>query len=400
MEVLSLLSKQTGVMKIILVFFLFLLLFLGLAGVSSASYDPSSTPNNKFGIHILFPQELADAAKLVNSAGGDWGYVTIPIQYSDRDVIKWQNFFNDCQTYHLIPIMRLATDPYFANTGVWRKPMEYDILDFANFLSTLSWPVKNRYVILYNETNRYDEWGGEPPSPKDYADLVMYAEHVFKAASPDFFLITAGLDNASPNDRIKYMDNFEYLREMGAANPDVFKNIDGFASHSYPNPDFSKPPTLKSPEGTSTYEFEEDIISGFAGSSKPVFITETGWNAQKLPGSVISAYYKDVFSNLWGQDQNVVAVTPFLLDSQNGQFDKLSFMKENVLTDYGKTYQDIGKTKGLPFTTPINIPIRKVQSGVVLSVFDFKRVNDREISIKLDSGLMKNFFKAILSIGK
>ncbi|HVZ67767.1 MAG TPA: hypothetical protein VG917_05940, partial [Patescibacteria group bacterium] len=48
-----------------------------------ASYDPTSKPNNIFGIHILFPTELDKAAKLVNTNGGDWGYVTIPIQYGD-----------------------------------------------------------------------------------------------------------------------------------------------------------------------------------------------------------------------------------------------------------------------------------------------------------------------------
>ena len=40
-----------------------------------AADSPFAHPNNKFGVHILFPSELSDAAKLVNSDGGDWGYV-------------------------------------------------------------------------------------------------------------------------------------------------------------------------------------------------------------------------------------------------------------------------------------------------------------------------------------
>ena len=35
---------------------------------------------NKFGIHILDPSELQQAAELVNSSGGDWGFVTIVIR--------------------------------------------------------------------------------------------------------------------------------------------------------------------------------------------------------------------------------------------------------------------------------------------------------------------------------
>ena len=38
-------------------------------------------------------------------------------------------------------------------------PNEYDLIDFANFLNQLPWPVNNRYVIIYNEPNQENEWG-------------------------------------------------------------------------------------------------------------------------------------------------------------------------------------------------------------------------------------------------
>ena len=53
-----------------------------------AVYDPISVPNNHFGIHILETSELDQAAKFVNSSGGDWGYVTMPIRANDRDLSK------------------------------------------------------------------------------------------------------------------------------------------------------------------------------------------------------------------------------------------------------------------------------------------------------------------------
>ncbi len=379
-----------------LLFIFFVLFLFSFTTKSYAFYNPVSLPNNIFGIHILFPAELSDAAKLVNSGGGDWGYVTIPIQYSDRDIVKWQNFFNDCSTFHLIPIVRLATDPYYINTGVWAKPNEYNVLDFANFLNSLTWPTKNRYIVLFNEPNRYDEWGGEPPSPKDYADLVMYAEQTFHNENPDFFLITAGLDNASPNDGVKYMDNFVYIREMGNYNSDVFKNIDGIASHSYPNPGFSVPPLVNAQESTSTYKFEENIISRFAGSEKPVFITETGWSSERLAGSVIGSYYKTSFESIWEQDKNVIAVTPFLLDSQNGQFDKLSFMKNNELTAYAKVYQDLQKQKGLPPTNPMSIPALSPRFTASVPTFKFGDPNGGILGIKFDSGLLRSYIKEVL----
>src|SRR5207245_3843448 len=62
---------------------------------SFAAENPLAVPNNKIGVHILFPNELPDAVKLINSNGGDWGYVTIPIQSGDRDIEKWQHFFDE-----------------------------------------------------------------------------------------------------------------------------------------------------------------------------------------------------------------------------------------------------------------------------------------------------------------
>ena len=47
---------------------------------ASAAENPLAVANNKIGIHVLDPSELPAAAKLVNNNGGDWGYVTIPIQ--------------------------------------------------------------------------------------------------------------------------------------------------------------------------------------------------------------------------------------------------------------------------------------------------------------------------------
>src|SRR3989344_2545451 len=145
--------------KIILL--LLLLLFLLSPTVSYAIEDPLAVPNNKFGVHILFPDELKDARTLVNSENGDWGYVTIPIQATDKDIVKWQKFMDDAKELHLIPIVRLSTEGDYFNTNVWRKPTEADILDFANFLNSLNWPVKNRYITVFNEVNRANEWGGQ-----------------------------------------------------------------------------------------------------------------------------------------------------------------------------------------------------------------------------------------------
>lgn len=355
-------------MKKAFVFFVLSLFVVLFPSRVSAFFDPLSRPNNFQGIHILFPSELQDAAQLVNSKNGEWGYVTIPIQAGDKDLDKWQSFMDDCRRLKLIPIIRLSTEADPQNTNVWRKPTATDVLDFANFLNSLVWPIENRYVIIFNEENRYDEWGGEAPDPSAYADILSYAYDTFKDRSSDFFVIMGGLDNAAPNDKVKFMDNFYYLRKMYDSNPQVFKKIDGFASHSYPNPGFVAPPLQHQLEGITTYQYEYQTINAKSDHKVPVFITETGWDSAKLSESLISRYYQIAYDNFWNKDKDkIVAITPFLLSSQGGAYDVFSFIKNGKRTQYYVSSEQMEKTKGEPL-------MQKVQGVTAAKVGQLKKL--------------------------
>lgn len=324
-----------------------LILSFSLVKSSYAVYDPASKPNNMVGIHILFPSELSEAARLVNSTGGDWGYVTIPIQASDRDLVKWQSFMDDARINHLIPILRLATNGDYFNKVSWSKPTDGDVLDFANFLNSLNWPTKNRYVVIYNEPNRGDEWGGTP-DPAEYAEILSYAVDVFKQRSDEFFVLSAGLDNASSNIAGQSVNEYSFMRQMDNAVPGVFGKIDGLASHSYPNPGFSQPPSAFGYEGTSSFKYEQDLVQNLEGKKIPVFITETGWTDTQIPESVQSAYYKSTFTSIWNDD-SVIAVTPFLLRAGMGPFAQFSFIKDgSQKQDKYNALQTLQKNKGEP----------------------------------------------------
>jgi hypothetical protein len=329
--------------------------------------DPLSLPNNKMGIHILFPSEISSAAKLVNSSGGDWGYVTIPIQAGDRDLDKWQTFMSEAKKVHLIPIIRLATAGDYFNTTVWSKPNEDDIVDFANFLNSLNWPVKNRYIIVFNEVNRADEWGGEV-NPGEYANLLNFTVTTFKSLNQDFFIISSGLDNAAANVAEKYMNEYDYMLEMNEAVPGIFKTIDGLGSHSYPNPGFRQMPYLSTTKNIYSYTYENNLVYRLTGKYLPVFITETGWSKNELSEDQIALYFRYAFEYVWS-DKNVVAVTPFLLSADSGPFSQFSLV--NVNGECTKVYsalQAITKTKGCPTiekdssstlnSAPENLPLK------------------------------------------
>lgn len=331
-------------------FLILLVVFLNILlmplGHAFAIENPLSLPNNKIGVHILFPQELNIAAKLVNN-NGDWGHIVIPIQAGDRDLEKWQKFMDSAKQNHIIPIIRLATEGDYFNTAVWRKPTYDDVLDFANFLNSLSWPVKNRYIIIFNEVNRGDEWGGTP-SPEEYARILTYSIDVFKSLSEDFFIISAGLDNGASDIPNKAVDQYSYMTQMNKAISGVFGKIDGLGSHSYPNPAFAVPPWNETSRSISSFKFEGNLAFNLSGKALPIFITETGWSSKRVPDKLSASYFEYAFKNVWS-DKNIVAVAPFLLQAGPGPFFEFSLLNEDGgYSEISKTLAELTKIKGQP----------------------------------------------------
>lgn len=305
------------------------------ARTALALVDPLASPNNKFGIHLISPtqDESSPAAQLVNSSGGDWGYVTILVESKDRDQNKWQNFFNDLRRKHLIPIVRLATQP---DQGNWKLPYEDEEQAWADFLGNLNWPAKNRYIIIYNEPNHGQEWGGSV-NAKTYAQILNKTIDALKAKNEDFFVLNAGFDASAPQQLPKYQDELSFLKEMEAEVPGIFNKLDGWVSHSYPNPGFIGSPDETGRGTVRTWEWELQVLRSFGVTKNlPVFITETGWKHAEginydssLPtAETVGKYFQEAFQNAWNSAQ-IVAVTPFLLDYQEQPFDHFSFKKLN-----------------------------------------------------------------------
>jgi len=374
----------------------FLTLFLGflflLPFKSFAIENPVSIPNNKIGVHILFPSELNDAANLINSSGGDWGYVTIPIQAGDKDIEKWQKFMDDAKRLHIIPIIRLATEGDYFNTTAWRKPTDEDVLDFANFLNSLSWPVKNRYIVVFNEVNRSDEWGGDL-DPGEYANLLSYAVTTFKSVNNDFFIISGGLDNAAPNFAGKYMDEYDYMVAMNQAVPGIFSLVDGLGSHSYPNPGFSQMPYILTSQSIDSFNFERDLAYRLSNKNLPIFITETGWSEDVLSQDQIADYFKYAFSYVWS-DNDVVAVTTFLLQGgQQSPFTKFSLTNADGSGNaIFKALQEISKIKGKPTINPgVTVAMEATPTNLPAKIFT--ATAQPKTSPVPDTSTIEKFFK-------
>lgn len=300
--------------------------------------------NNIFGVHILFPEEVKEAAELVNSKGGDWGYVVIPIQATDRNFEKWQAFMDSCASFHLIPIIRLATYP---SGNFWQKPGEFESVDFANFLNSLNWPTKKKIVAVYNEPNHAAEWGGEV-NPEEYSDVLSDTIDQFKRVDPNFVLLNAALD-ASSADSASSMDEYEFMTRMILENPDIFQKIDGFNSHSYPNPNFSINPLVDTRFSIVSYQHEISFLqNNYNIYGLKVYITETGWKKSGyLTREQIAGFFKIAYSDVW-TDTYIQVVAPFLLKADAGDFVNFSLIDKGTKTVVYNEIQSLKKTKGTP----------------------------------------------------
>ncbi|PIR43074.1 hypothetical protein COV24_04560 [candidate division WWE3 bacterium CG10_big_fil_rev_8_21_14_0_10_32_10] len=318
--------------------------------------------NNKFGLYIYRVDDFARiASELVNSNGGDWGYVLVPYNVRDYDTTKWNSFFDVLNEYHLIPIIQLwdvSKDPNDAIKETKRA---------AEYLNSLNWPIKNRYISVYNEVNDERFWKNGI-DPEGYAILLNETIDIFKSYNDSFFILN-GAFNASAKTGIGYLDEEVYLKRMNNQINGIFAKLDGWASHPYPHINGY----LGTPEDTGrtsirAYEWELSILEkNFNVKNLPVFITETGWphaegeryNAIYISQDKAAEYIKSAFENIWLKDTRVVAVTPFTI-KYDPPFDYFSWIKKDG-TYYKQFYtiKDIPKEKGMPPLVGTYDPLKK-----------------------------------------
>lgn len=341
-------------MKKILSVCLSVILFFSTARFVFASTNPTDVPNNKFGIHIFSEKDLENAERLVNSNGGDWGYVTFVITEKERDHGRWQNVFDQMRRLHLIPIVRIATQ---ANGDNWELPKESEINNWVAFLNGLNWVTQNRYVIIGNEPNHATEWGGTL-DPAGYADYLQEFSQKLKNASDDFYVLPAALDASAKNVK-GTMDEQRFIKSMFSEVPNLSDYIDGWNSHSYPNPDYKGAETDQGKGSIETYDWELTYLKSLGVTKKlPVFVTETGWS-NKLGEDEVARRMSYAFKYIWLNDSRVVAVTPFILDYPQEPFADLSWQKsDGSFYKYYSVIQNLPKTEGKP---------KQIESGQIFA---------------------------------
>ena len=307
--------------------------------------NPLDQPNNRFGIHVIDENDFSNASNLVNSSGGEWGYITFVIREDERDIARWNRAFSRLSSLKLIPIVRLATTN---QNGIWQIPDPNEAIPWARFLSALNWPVENRYIILFNEPNHAKEWGGIL-DPEGYTRIARIYWQELKKASPDFFVLPAALDAAAGNTTAT-MEQSLFFKKMYQEDDYIFTIFDGLTSHSYPNPGFCASPDATGKSSVRGFEWELSYLESLdLFPDMPVFITETGWACNQVN---LSDNYSKAFSQAWSHPR-IAAVTPFILNYTTPPFNKFSWINPQTSEFYPhyQTIMELPKTKGEPTLT-------------------------------------------------
>lgn len=357
-------------------------LLLLLLGALLAPLFDSAAAQNRLGLHLLlddgrgiwpvelWPQHLDYARQAV----GNGGYVVQLVRSDDLDPARWQLFMDLCAARKLIPILRLAT-VYDRERHLWEAPpADADggyteiALRYAGFVAALDWPTDAHYVIVGNEPNHGEEWGGRP-DPAAYARFLVDVAAAVKSADGQARVLNAPLDAYAPHTGSQpfengwyYMDSETFIDEMVTAQPEVLRHIDVWASHPYParfsappweqtyqrdllndapNPRQRTPPPQVYNRGVNGYIWELWKLSTYGIHNLPVMITETGWRHQEsvhenaldagtgYPDAETAAAYIDLALHgnkgrypaypeegwlPWLDDERILAVSFFALD--------------------------------------------------------------------------------------
>ena len=161
------------------------------------------------------------------------------------------------------------------NPSIQMPPADFN--DFADFAAAVAarYRGKVRYFQIWNEPNLFGEWGGRPPDPAAYLDMLRVVGTAIRAANPDAVIVLAGLaptietgpDNLSD---LLFLDRLYQLGAKGAF--DIASSM-SYGLFTGPRDPLIDPARTNLPRAVLWREIME--AHGDAGT--PIWASEYGW---------------------------------------------------------------------------------------------------------------------------
>jgi len=244
--------------------------------------------NHKIGVHTRLTDEVEEwkikhALELVREMGATWIVEYFPWAYSEPEKGRFRWTHSDMVIDHahrqgLRIIARVGLVPGWARpagtTDSYLDPQRYD--DLGDFVYAFASRYKGQvsHLIVWNEPNLGLEWGFRQPDPAEYTAMLRATYTRAKEANPDITILGGALSpTMGAHDAVNDLVYLQGMYDAGAA-----PYFDTLAVHAYGwrfPPD--EPPAEDVISFTRTRLLREIMIQNGDGS-KPVMITEGGWN--------------------------------------------------------------------------------------------------------------------------
>jgi hypothetical protein len=195
-------------------------------------------------------------------------------------------------------LFRLDSEPAWATASRGsssRNGPPEDPQDFGNFCHALAsrYSGRVRAYQVWNEPNLSREWGGWPPSPVEYVELLRACHAGVKTADPEALVISAGLapTGSGPPD---VMPDTEYLAGMYKAGAAPYFDLLGVHAPGYKAPPELSPDDAADPDlgygGQRFFCFRHvedvrEIMVRHGDEDRQVAILEMGWSTDPRPDS-------------------------------------------------------------------------------------------------------------------
>ena len=256
-----------------------------LLGCQPAGADPAA--RLRLGAHTLRADDRSLA--LARAAGFDTVVQVFAWREIEptRDQLHWEaadQVVAGAAYYGLDLVVRLDQHPAWASSvrPPLNAPPDY-LGDYRHFVERVAMRYRGRIraYIIWNEPNLALEWGGRPPDPAAYVELLRAGYEAVKAGDPAALVVAAGLAPTNGHGALA-MDERAYLRAMYRAGAAPYFDVLG--AHPY---GLGQPPDapLTAGEGLVFGRLAElrAIMLDNGDAHKPVWITELGWSVDPPP---------------------------------------------------------------------------------------------------------------------
>jgi hypothetical protein len=255
--------------------------------IVTACRDTEAKTLPRYAVHTLRP----DDAILVQARDTGADAVVQVFAWREieptRDQFHWEmtdQIVAGAEYYGLDLIVRLDHHPAWASDvelSVNAPPD--DLEDYRKFVQRVVARYKGRVhaYIIWNEPNLAVEWGGQPPDPAAFTEVLKVGYEAVKTVDPEALVVAPGLAPTNSNNG-EAVDERQFLAEMYRAGASAY--FDVLAAHPY---SFGQAPTVpgsvtRQPSFDRLAELR-DIMVENGDARKPVWITEMGWTIAPPP---------------------------------------------------------------------------------------------------------------------